>query len=191
MGRTLACVERARTGDELAASELYDLVYPLMLRIVRAYHPRYTPEEDLAQTVLMKAFTKLHQFSGKVPFEHWLARVAVNTCLKELKRERVHPELRWADLSEPEERILRKLTSSAEDLPASETLAAHELVSRLLGQLSPADRLVIVLLHLEGKSVEEVCQLTGWSRPLVKVRAFRARRRMRSHLQQLLHEASP
>ena len=190
IGRTNACVERARAGDEAAVSELYDRLYPLVLRIVRAHQPRRTPEEDLVQTVFMKAFTKLDQFSGTVPFEHWLARIAVNTCIKHLKHERVRRELRWADLSEREERVVRSLAATSEDLPASETLAARELVSKLLGQLSPSDRLVVALLHLEGRSVEEVCQVTGWSRPLVKVRAFRARRRMKQHLQQLLQDAS-
>ena len=60
-----------------------------------------------------------------------------------------------------------------------EAFAARELVGRLLGQLNPADRAVVQLLDLEGKSVAEVSALTGWSRPLVKVRAFRARRKLR------------
>jgi len=57
--------------------------------------------------------------------------------------------------------------------------------------LKPEDRLVITLLHLEGRSVEEIRDLTGWSIPLVKVRAFRARRKMKKHLDQLLKEKHP
>jgi RNA polymerase sigma-70 factor (ECF subfamily) len=60
----------------------------------------------------------------------------------------------------------------------------------MLANLSAPDRLVISLLHLEGRSVEEVRQVTGWSIPLVKVRAFRARRKMKKHLEQLLKEGS-
>jgi RNA polymerase sigma-70 factor (ECF subfamily) len=56
---------------------------------------------------------------------------------------------------------------------------AAEAVEHLLAQLSPDDRWVIRLLDLEQKSVAEISQLTGWSRPAVKVRAFRARHRLR------------
>ncbi len=185
-----AYAKRARAGDEAAVNQLYDRLYPTVLRIVRAHQPLQTSEEDLVQMVFIKAFTKLEQFSGTVPFEHWIARIAVNTCLKQLNHERVRRELRWVDLTEQEERVVRTLAATRDDLPVSETVAARELVSKLLGHLSPADRLVVTLLHLEGRSVQEVSQLTGWSRPLVKVRAFRARRRMKHLLNQLLCDAS-
>ncbi|MEK7676161.1 MAG: sigma-70 family RNA polymerase sigma factor [Verrucomicrobiota bacterium] len=185
-----ACFERARQGDEAAASELYDRLHPLVLCIVCAHLPRRTAEEDLVQTVFMKVFTKLDKFSGTVPFEHWVSRVAVNTCLKQLRHERVRPELRWADLSEEEERVVQELAATTDDLPGSQKLAARELVGKLLDRLGPADRLVVTLLHLEGRSVAEIRQATGWSRPFIKVRAFRARQRMKKHLEQLLREAS-
>ena len=67
-------------------------------------------------------------------------------------------------------------------------MASRELVEQMLGQLRPEDRLVVTLLHLEGRSVEEIKVITGWSGPLVKVRAFRARRKMKQHLAQLMKE---
>ena len=183
-----ACVERVRQGDEAAASELYDRLHPLVLRIVRAHLPRRTAEEDLVQTVFMKVFSKLDQFSGTVPLEHWVSRVAVNTCIKQLEHERVRPELRWADLTEQEEHVVHTLAATTEDLSAPQKLAARELVTKLMEQLNPADRLVITLMHLEGRSVAEVRQVTGWSAPLVKVRAFRARQRMKKDLEELMQQ---
>jgi RNA polymerase sigma-70 factor (ECF subfamily) len=76
-------------------------------------------------------------------------------------------------------------------LPASHQFASRELVEKLLERLSPEDRLVVTMLHLEGRSVEEVRQATGWSVPLVKVRAFRARQRLKKHLKPLLKEHKP
>jgi RNA polymerase sigma-70 factor (ECF subfamily) len=136
------CVARVRGGDEAAASELYDRLHPLVLRIVRAHLPRRVAEEDLVQTVFMKVFTRLGQFSGTVPFEHWVSRVAVNTCIKQLEHERVRPELRWADLTEQEEQLVHTLAATTEDLPAPQKLAARELVTKLMERLSPSDRLV-------------------------------------------------
>ena len=181
-----SCVRAVRQGDEAAARELFNHLYPLVIKVVRAHLPRRTSEEDLAQAVFVKMFTKLDQFSGRVPLEHWVSRIAVNTCLNQIGRERVRPELRWSDLSEAEEQVLQSLASTANDLQPSDNLAARELVDKLLARLSPADRLVVRLMHLEGKSVKEVRQLTGWSTPLVKVRAFRARQKMKKHLEALL-----
>lgn len=186
-----ACVERVRAGDQDAALELMRHLNPLVLKLVRAHLPRRTAEEDLVQTVFLRIFSRLNQFSGTVPLEHWVSRVAVNTCLNELDKQRVRPELRWADLSEDEEEVIRNLAHSEEDLDSSQSLAARELVDKMLEQLSPEDRLVVTQLHLEGRTVEELQKMTGWSRTLVKVRAFRARQKMKKHLQALLKETKP
>ena len=186
-----ACVAKVREGDEDAARALVSQLHPLVLKLVRAHLPRRTSEEDLLQTVFMKLFAKLDQFSGAVPLEHWVSRITVNTCINALQRERVRPELRWADLSEEEEHVVQALAAKDEDLPPTQHLAARELVEKLLERLNPEDRLVITLLHLEGRSVEEVRRQTGWSTPLVKVRAFRARLKLRKHLKVLLQESEP
>ncbi len=57
-------------------------------------------------------------------------------------------------------------------------------LQKLLGQLSPQDRLLVTLLHLEERSVQEIHGLTGWSRAAIKVRAFRARAKMKKMLSQ-------
>ena len=183
-----SCLERVREGDEDAARALMAHLHPLVLKLVRAHLPRRSSEEDLVQTVFMKVFTKLDQYAGAVPMEHWVSRIAVNTCLNQIQRERVRPELRLADLNEEEEQVVQTLACTQTDLPTDSSLASRELVEKLLARLKPEDRLVITLLHLEGKSVEETSQVTGWNATLVKVRAFRARSKMKKHLETLLKE---
>ena len=184
-------VARIRAGDEGAARALIVRLTPAVGRIVRANLPRRTDEEDLVQTVLTKVFTHLDQFRGVVPLEHWVARIAVNTCRHALAKERNRPELRHADLSEEQVAVLDHLATESSDLDPQQGIAARDLTSQLLSGLKPEDRLVITLLHLEGRSVEEIRDVTGWSIPLVKVRAFRARRKMKKHLDQLLKEKHP
>ena len=183
-----ACVARVRKGDDEAARELLQHLYPLVLSIVRGHLPRRTGEEDLAQTIFMKVFAKLDQFSGTVPLEHWVSRIAVNTCLNALQAEKIRPELRWADLSEDEEHVIQNLASTNQELDPDHGFAARELVDKLLERLAPADRLVLQLLHLEGRSVEEVRERTGWGASMIKVRAFRARRKLKKHLTALMKE---
>lgn len=132
--------------------------------------------------IFIKMFQNLAQFSGKVPLEHWVSRIAVNTCLNQIAAEKVRPELRHADLSEAEVAVLENLATASAELAPDQKLASRQLVEHLLESLKPAERRVIDLLYLQGRTVEEAKQLTGWSVPLVKVRAFRARQKMKEQL---------
>ena len=178
-------VARVRARDEDAARALMDRLHPLVLKVVRGHLPWRTSEEDLVQTVFMKVFTNIEQFEGRVPIEHWVSRIAVNTCLSAIKAEKSRPELRWADLSEEAQAVVESLASDRMEGGENGGAAARELVNDLLGRLNPADRLVETLLHLEEKSVAEVRARTGWSTALVKVRAFRARKKLQKILAQL------
>jgi RNA polymerase sigma-70 factor, ECF subfamily len=181
-----ACVERVRRRDEEAARALFRHLYPLVARLVRSHLPRRTSQEDLVQTVFMKIFANLDRFSGAVPLEHWVSRIAINTCLNQLAAEKARPEVRWADLTEEQAAALEAVTAGPEGQDPLHNLAARDIVEKLLAQLPPAERLLLTLLHLEGRSVAEVRQITGWNAPLIKVRAFRARRKLRRYFETLM-----
>lgn len=180
-----ACLERVRAGDQIAARELVEHLYPLVIRIVRSHLPRRVLEEDLCQEVFMKMFTRLGQFQGSVPFSHWVSRIAVTTCIDHLRAQKRRPEFRWADLSENEAEVLDAVLTNENEVAANDALAARELVTKLLGQLKPEDRLVLQLLDLERKTLIEISEITGWSTTLIKVRAFRARRKLQKLFIQL------
>jgi RNA polymerase sigma-70 factor (ECF subfamily) len=177
-----ALVKAALQNDDNAARELVRRLYPLVARIVRAHQPRRTSEEDLCQMIFVKVFQKLSQFSGNVPLEHWVSRVAVNTCLNQIESEKVRPEVRHADLSVEEQAVIENLGSTSQQLAPDQSFASRQLVDHLLAALKPVERLAIDLLYLQGRSVEEVRKITGWSAALVKVRAFRARQKMKQQL---------
>ncbi len=179
------CLDRVRARDQAAARELVDHLYPLVIRIVRAHLPRRVLEEDLAQEVFMKMFTRLEQYQGAVPFPHWVSRIAVTTCIDHLRAQKRRPEFRWADLSENEAEVLDQVLTSDNEPDAAETLSAKELVHKLLDQLKPDDRMVIQLLDLEQKTLAEIHELTGWNITLIKVRAFRARRKLQKMFTEL------
>ena len=138
--------------------------------------------------IFIKVFQKLPQFSGKVPLEHWVSRIAINTCLNQIEAEKVRPELRHADLSEQEVAVIENLAASPEELAPDKRFASRQLVEHLLTALKPAERLVIDLLYLQGRSVTEIKKITGWSAALVKVRAFRARQKMKQQLERISAE---
>ena len=181
------CLERVRQRDEDAAAVLVERLYPLVIRIVRSHLPRRAAEEDLAQDVFVKMFTRLDQYQARpgTPFEHWVARLAVRTCLDALKAADRRPELRWGDLSEEQAAWLDFMLADQSATPDASAASAREVTEQLLSQLPPDDRLVISLIDLEEKTVREVSEMTGWSGTLVKVRAFRARRKLRKLAQAL------
>ena len=182
-------VERARLGDEQAAGSLVDALYPMVWRIARARRPVRVSEEDLAQDVFRKVFERLDQYSprGGVPFAHWVARIATRTCLDALRSERRRPELRWADMPEGEAEWLQHLQLAAPQPAQSDGLgkAALEMIQRLLSMLPAQDRVVLQMLDLEERSVKDIAALLGWSASLVKVRAFRARLRLKQMVKKL------
>lgn len=184
-----ALVAKVREGDEDAARDLLNRLHPLVLKLVRSHLPRRTLEEDLVQATFVKVFGKLDQYSGQVPLEHWVSRITINTCLNQIQNEKVRKELRYADLSEEEEQVISSLATHSDDLDPGESVASRELLEKLLESLSPADRLVVTMLHLEGRSLDEVRASTGWNIPLIKVRAFRARHKLRKLLNSLMMES--
>jgi len=168
--------------DESAARELVRSLYPLVAKLVRAHRPVRSAEEDLSQMIFIKILQKLPQFSGKVPLEHWVSRIAINTCLNQIQAEKARPELREADLSDEQAAVVRNLATTTDDLAPDQRFASRQLVEHLMNALKPAERLVIDLLYLQQQSVEEIRLVTGWSGALVKVRAFRARQKMKQLL---------
>jgi len=181
----VGCLERVRQRDQQAARELVEHLYPLVIRIIRARLPRRVSEEDLAQDVFLKMFSRLDQYQGSVPFTHWVSRIAVTTCIDQLRMQQRRPEFRWADLSEGEADVLDAVLSDERTQAPDDALAARELVHKLLRELKPEDQLVLQLLDLEQKTIAEICELTGWNASLVKVRAFRARRKLQKGFNEL------
>lgn len=185
------CLARVRERDQGAARELVEELYPLVIRIVRSHLPRQVPEEDLAQEIFLKMFTRIAQYQGAVPFSHWVSRIAVTTCIDHLRAQKRRPEFRMADLSEAEADVLGNVMTDENDVSAPDAMAAHELVHKLLAQLKPEDQLVVRLLDLEQKTIAEISAHTGWSQSLVKVRAFRARRKLRKMFLDLQRKETP
>ena len=178
---SVRCLERVRQHDQDAAVALVEALYPLVIRIVRSHCPERSDEEDLAQEIFLKLFSRLDQYETRagIPLEHWVSRLAVRTCVDALRARGRRPAVRMGDLSEEQRAWLEFMIAEESAPPDSAVASARELVEKLLSQLTPDDRLVISLLDLEERSVKEIASITGWSVSLVKVRAFRARRKLR------------
>src|ERR1700722_17690323 len=119
-----------KEGDEAPAEKLIEHLYPVISKIVRTHLPRRDDEKDLIQEILMKIFSKLHQYKGDAPITHWVSRLAVTTCLDRLRAQKIRPEVRQADLTPDEADVFDAawLTGSSPD--ASEAIAARDVVDK-------------------------------------------------------------
>ncbi len=160
--------------------ELVVKYQPRLFAMARRYARREDEVEDIVQEIFLKSYSKLRSYREEAPFEHWIMRLATYTCYDFLRKHKRNREMTITDLSNPEMDWLDRVGGKEET--HVDQSAAKMLVDRLMEGLSPDARLVITLLEIEEKSIKEISVLTGWSLPLVKVRAFRARQQMRKML---------
>jgi RNA polymerase sigma-70 factor (ECF subfamily) len=159
-------------GDDTAFAELA-LRHKSRVFGVAARFARDAAElEDICQDVFVQAYFKLRQYRRDSPFEHWVLRITTHKCYDYLRKRR-----RGAQTCSVESMLESGYEPSAPEVP--DPHPDLELLHAALAQLSPKERLVITLLELEERSVQETAELTGWSQSNVKVRAFRARAALR------------
>lgn len=163
-------------------------------RIVTGHVPREMVEE-VAHDVFVRAYLSLPTYSFRTPFSHWLSTIAVRTCYDVWRSVSARKEV---PLSGPSDAV-EEQQQWTEHLLAAESKDRFDTMERqqdaihlLLGalaQLSPENRMVVTLVHLEGHSVREAAELLGWSVVNVKVRAHRARQQLRKILDTLLKDS--
>ena len=177
-------IAAVRGGDVASFEPLVKKYQPRIFATARRYARRESEVEDIVQEIFIKAFSKLSSFRGEAPFEHWLMRLAVRTCYDFLRGHQRNREMTFSDVTTEETNWLEQFIAdpSARNESAS---AAREIVEKVFTKLSAPTRLILTLLEIEERSVKEISKLTGWSVPLVKVRAFRARAEMRKVLEKM------
>jgi RNA polymerase sigma-70 factor (ECF subfamily) len=164
--REAQLVAASLSGDRDAFSDLVRRHEHRVFRLAGRFFHQRADVEDAAQETFLTAWRRLDTYRSRAPFEHWLTRICLNCCYARLRRSR--PEL----------------PLSADTPAAAPDPDAALEVRSLLARLRPADRFLLLLLEGEGWSVEEVAQRLGWTRVNVRVRAHRARRRLKAILEE-------
>jgi RNA polymerase sigma-70 factor (ECF subfamily) len=172
-------VRRAQGEDQEAYEELVRRHQHRVFAVAGGILRRREDVEDIAQQVFVKAYFSLKRFDQRAAFSTWLYKITVNECWDLLRKKKVRPLLYESDLSEEQARQL--ITSGEKQNPGpdiSEKLEAREHVERLLEGLDERDRLMLILKEVEGYSIEEIAKVLNLNGNTVKVRLFRARRKV-------------
>jgi RNA polymerase sigma-70 factor (ECF subfamily) len=181
-GDEQALLRRIRNGANDEFAEIIQRYQSRVFAILSRYERDAQLVQDLAQDTFLKAWRALHQFDGRAPFEHWLSRIAARVAIDHIRARRDR-EVRFSDLGEEAVEWLENIRPTA----GPEPRAAQEILALAMRKLSAEDRLVLTMLEIEEYSVKEICERTGWTSIVVRVRAFRARAKLKQALEELEH----
>jgi RNA polymerase sigma-70 factor (ECF subfamily) len=177
-----ALVQRTLQGDQTAFEEIVRRYERLVFRIAGGFLRNRQDVEDVAQEAFLKAFQALARFRPGAPFRPWIAQIATRLCYDKLRARR-RREVGWEDLSLAEQQAARSVAGGA----SSEAgVANRDLAERILTNLSPKDRQVLVLQDVLGYTAAEAAQILGCSALAVRIRIHRARRAMGQAAERLL-----
>jgi RNA polymerase sigma-70 factor (ECF subfamily) len=172
-------VRRAQAGDREAFEELVRRNQQRVFAVAGGILRRREDVEDIAQQVFVKAYFSLKRFDQRAAFSTWLYKITVNECWDLLRKKKVRPLLYESDLSEEQAQqfgAAERLDSGAQDI--SDKLEAQQQVENLLQGLDERDRMMLILKEVEGFAIEEIAEILDLNANTVKVRLFRARRRI-------------
>jgi RNA polymerase sigma-70 factor, ECF subfamily len=172
-------VRRAQGEDQEAFEELVRRHQQRVTAVAGGILRQREDVEDISQQVFVKAYFSLKRFDQRAAFSTWLYKITVNECWDLLRKRKVRPLVYESNLSEeqarqygaPEER-----STPAADI--SDRLVARQSVERLLECLDERDRMMLILKEVEGFAVDEIAEILDLNANTVKVRLFRARRRI-------------
>lgn len=172
-------VRLAQAEDKAAFEELVRRHQHRVFAVAGGILRRREDVEDIAQQVFVKAYFSLKRFDQRAAFSTWLYKITVNECWDLLRKKKVRPLVYESDLSEDQARQYSVSGETGHPAPdISEKLGDRQRVERLLEGLEERDRLMLILKEVEGFAVEEVANILGLNANTVKVRLFRARRRI-------------
>jgi RNA polymerase sigma-70 factor, ECF subfamily len=172
-------VRRAQAQDKEAFEELVRRHQHRVFAVAGGILRRREDAEDIAQQVFVKAYFSLKRFDQRAAFSTWLYKITVNECWDLLRKRKVRPLVYESDLSEEQARQFGATDERASEEPdISEKLVARQRVQNLMAGLDERDRTMLIMKEVEGFAVEEIAEILGLNANTVKVRLFRARRRV-------------
>ena len=178
-GEERLLVRAAQKGDKAAFETLVQRHQHRVFAVARGILKRQEDVEDIAQQVFVKAYFSLKRFDQRAAFSTWLYKITVNECWDLLRKRKARPLVYESDFSEEQSRQYAAPDREVAHGPdTSDRMAMRERLEGMLSQLEKRDRAMLVLKEVEGFSVEEIADSMGLNANTVKVRLFRARRRI-------------
>ncbi|MFP4845527.1 RNA polymerase sigma factor [Winogradskyella sp. PE311] len=174
-------IEAINNGDTRAYAQLVDrykdLVYTLALRMLK----HKEEAEEVAQDTFIKVFKSLKRFKGDSKFSTWIYRVAYNTCLDNIKKNK-----KYLNNVTIDEFTFNKLDSIDNALDNIIKEEKHTLIKNCIHKLPEDSSALLTLFYFEELSLDEISKIINVESNTVKVKLFRARKKLTVILEQYL-----
>lgn len=181
-----ALVRRAQLGDESAFREIVERYQSKVFSIIHGIIRQRNDIEDIAQQVFSKVYFSLRNFDFRSSLITWIYKITVNECFDYLRKKKVRKLVYESDLSEDEVRRVENTEPAVDrQVPVDQNLARRDYVVKLLTRVSEEERTLLMLKEVEGRSVEELAEMTGMNENTIKVKLFRARQKLVKAAQRL------
>lgn len=182
-------IKADKAGNDEAFELLFDKYKNLTAKTAYRFFSAREQVEEIIQEVFIKAWFGINDYQGgnERSFPAWLMKITVRTCYDELRRIKRRGESSLSDINENETVSLGEQLKDVSAQSNIENVAiSRDLADKLLSKLRPEDRIVLTLLKVEGLSIAEIAEITGWSVAKVKMRSFRAQHSLRSLLKKYI-----
>lgn len=185
----MALVSRVQAGDSAAFDQLVRDYRQRLYSIIYNLTSNREDAADLTQETFIKAFRSIHRFKGKSSFFTWLYRIAVNTTLSHLKRNRFRQFFSFENINEDgaSHEILERLVAKSRSDKPTLLKELQEKLNEALQTLSPKHRTVIILYEIEGLSHQEIATITKTTEGTVRSRLHYAKQQLQSSLQDYIN----
>lgn len=181
-----ALVRRAQAGDESAFREIVERYQSKVFSIIHGIIRQRNDVEDIAQQVFSKVYFSIRNFDFRSSLITWIYKITVNECFDYLRKKKVRKLVYESDLSEDEARRVENTEPAVDrQVPVDQNLARRDYVVKLLTRVSEEERTLLMLKEVEGRSVEELAEMTGMNENTIKVKLFRARQKLVKAAQRL------
>ena len=181
-----ALVRRAQAGDEAAFREIVEHYQSKVFSIIHGIIRQRNDIEDIAQQVFSKVYFSIRNFDFRSSLITWIYKITVNECFDYLRKKKVRKLVYESDLSEDEVRRVENTEPAVDrQVPVDQNLARRDYVVKLLTRVSEEERTLLMLKEVEGRSVEELAEMTGMNENTIKVKLFRARQKLVKAAQRL------
>jgi len=181
-----ALVRRAQSGDEAAFREIVERYQSKVFSIIHGIIRQRNDVEDIAQQVFSKVYFSIRNFDFRSSLITWIYKITVNECFDYLRKKKVRKLVYESDLSEDEVRRVENTEPAVDrQVPVDQNLAQRDYVVKLLMRVSEEERTLLMLKEVEGRSVEELAEMTGMNENTIKVKLFRARQKLMKAAQRL------
>lgn len=173
-------VLRAQASDESAFRTIVERYQAKVLSTIRGVLTRSNDADDIAQQVFVKVYLGIHGFDSRGSLWAWVYRITLNECYDYLRKKKVRPLVYESDLGRPDDDSAAQVlaAASAPERPVDAAIAQREFAAWLLRHVSEHERFLLLMKEVEGCSVAELATLTGLTQNCIKIRLFRARRKM-------------